>query len=336
MKDAVTDSAWCRLRVDFPHSGKPMKDDFTAKHLSAAAEFKARLRHCFPGALWRGSSAQLDEIMQRQLFNIQAVETIDYIGYCPEKKAYVYNDIAASNGKLIEANEDDYFEIDKFSICSLAKTKTLDLNPDLSGYSGKWIDLFSLCFGDKGIIVLAYWLGSLFAEQIRERFESFPFLEIIGEPGAGKTTLLEFLWKLMGRSGYEGFDPMKASAIGFLRSMAQFFNLPVVLIEAARDYSGDGFKGRARSQFHWGQLKSLYNGGSLRTTCVKSHGNDTYDPQFRSVMVISQSAAVAASDAIMERIVHLTFTKAHQTSKGREAALELRRLSSKTLSGFLL
>jgi hypothetical protein len=129
---------------------------------------------------------------------------------------------------------------------------------------------------------------------------------------------------------------MKASAIGFLRSMAQFSNLPVVLIEADRDYSGDGSKGRARSQFHWDQLKSLYNGGSLRTTGVKSHGNDTYDPQFRGAMVISQNAAVAASDAIMERIVHLTFTKAHQTPKGREAALELGRLSSKTLSGFLL
>jgi hypothetical protein len=117
--------------------------------------------------------------------------------------------------------------------------------------------------------------------------------------------------------------------------MAQVSNLPVVLIESDRD-DADASRGRAPALFHWDSLKSLYNGGSLRTTGVKSAGNDTYDPQFRAALVISQNAPVAASTAIMERIVHLVFDKSRQSEAGREAALELGRMSAHDVSGFLV
>ena len=45
------------------------------------------------------------------------------------------------------------------------------------------------------LVALSFWFGSLFAEQIRMAQESYPFLELIGEPGAGKSTLLAFLWR---------------------------------------------------------------------------------------------------------------------------------------------
>jgi hypothetical protein len=334
LANSVTNESWYYFRVNFPHDGAPIKDTFTPAQLSAASEFKKRLLS-FPGAVWTGRSDQLDYVVEKWTYNIKRVETIDFLGYSLTHGAYIFNDVAVKGGKICKQNDEDYFELGKVAIRSLSRVKTLSLNTDKSKMEKGWFGQFHTAFGVKGVVALGYWLGCLFAEQVRDRYESWPFLEIVGEPGAGKTTLLEILWKLFGRANYEGFDPMKASSVGFLRTMAQFGNLPVVLIESDRE-DVDGSRGRARQQFHWDGLKSLYNGGSLRTTGVKTGGNDTNDPQFRGAMVVSQNNPVQASPAIMERIVHLAFDKAHQSEAGRMAALELGRLEVGSLSGFLL
>lgn len=336
LKNEITDEAWYYFRVDFPHDGASIKNNFTAGQISAPAEFKKRLLHCGAGAIWSGNATQLDRLLSRWTFNIKKVETIDYTGYTLEHGAYVFNEVAVKDGRVVEMNDEDYFDIGKLAIKSLSRSLKLDINTDLKEYRTDWFDKLYLCFGPKGVVALAYWLGTLFAEQIRDRFESYPFVEIVGEPGAGKTTLIETLWKLLGRNGYEGFDPMKGSNVGFLRSMAQVSNLPVVLIESDREEDADGSKGRPKQAFHWDSLKSLYNGGSLRTTGVKSSGNDTYEPQFRAALVISQNAPVQASTPIMERIVHIGFDKSRQSDEGREAALELGRMPAADVSGFLL
>lgn len=336
LKNEVTDEAWYYFRIEFPHDGPGVKNTFTAAQLSAVGEFKKRLLHSGAGAIWTGNAAQLDRLLSRWTFNIKTVETVDFLGYSLPHGAYVYNEVAVKDGRVVKQNDEDYFELGKLAIKSLSRSNKLDINPDLKKYRKDWFDKLYLCFGPRGLIALAYWMGTLFAEQIRDRFESFPFLEIVGEPGSGKTTLLETLWKLLGRNGYEGFDPLKGSQVGFLRAMSQFSNLPVVLIESDREEDGDGMKGRPRQAFHWDSLKSLYNGGALRTTGVKSSGNDTYEPQFRAALVISQNAPVSASTPIMERIVHLWMDKSRQSEAGREAALELGRTVANDVSGFLV
>lgn len=336
LKNEVTDEAWYYFRIEFPHDAPSVKNTFTAGQLSAAAEFKKRLLHSAAGAIWTGTAGQLDRLLSRWTYNIKTVQTIDYIGYSLEHKAYVFNDVAVQGDKAVEINDEDYFDLGKLAIKSLSKSLKLDINTDAKAPDCGWFDKLYLCFGPRGVLALAAWFGSLFAEQIRQRFESFPFIEIVGEPGAGKTTLLEALWKLVGRGGYEGFDPMKGSQVGFMRTMAQVSNLPVVLIESDRDPTGDSSRGRPQQAFHWDSLKSLYNGGALRTTGVKSSGNDTYIPDFRAALFISQNAPVQASLPIMERIVHLWFDKSRQSEAGREAALELGRLTARDMSAFLL
>ena len=162
---------------------------------------------------------------------------------------------------------------------------------------------------------------------------SFPFLEIVGEPGAGKTTLIQFLWKLFGRD-YEGFDPSKSTASGRQRTFTQVSNLPIVLIESDRETkSGTGAHVKS---FDWDELKDAYNGRNVRTTGVRTGGNETYEPPFRASIVISQNNQVQASQAIMERICHMTFTTKGHTKASFESAKKLETYEIEQLSGFLL
>jgi hypothetical protein len=330
----LTDEQWYYLRVDFPHDGPSVKNTFTGTQVRSSGEFSKRLISIAPGALYTGSQLHLDLWLEKQMFAIKTVKTIDYIGYSREHGAWVFDDIAIKDGRVHELNEEDYFDIGKMAIKSLNRSVNLAINPDLKEYDPEWAKLLWYCFKQKGIVCLAFWLGSLFAEQIRDLQESYPFIEIVGDPGAGKSTIIEFLWRLCGRTQYEGFDPQKATIAARARNFAQVSNLPIVLIESDRD-SGDD-KNPKQKGFDWDELKTAYNGRSVRSTGVKNSGNDTREPPFRGAIVISQNATVTASDAFMQRLMHVHFELQPHTESSREAFQRLARYPVQQVSGFIL
>ncbi|NVM93064.1 ssDNA-binding Zn-finger/Zn-ribbon topoisomerase 1/energy-coupling factor transporter ATP-binding protein EcfA2 [Variovorax sp. SG517] len=332
-KNEVTGEAWYYFRVTFPHDGPEVKGTFTAGQLTTGSEFKKQLLHMAAGAIYSGSSQQLEVMMQRQLDNIKTVQTVDFIGYSAVHKTYLLGKVAVREGAIHEANKDDYFDFEKLSIKTLQKSIQLQVNTDREGYERAWQKHLWSAFGAKGYIALAYWFGSLFAEQVRAEQQSFPFLEIVGEPGSGKTTLIQFLWKLCGRD-YEGFDPSKSTSAGRLRTFTQVSNLPIVLIESDRETKSGG-QAHVKS-FDWDELKDAYNGNSIRTTGVKTGGNETYDPPFRASIVISQNNQVQASQAIMERICHMTFDTRGFTTASYESAKALEKIEIEQVSGFIL
>ena len=333
-RNEVTDEAWYYFRVTFPHDGADVKNTFTAGQLSAGAEFKKRLLDMAPGAVYSGSSEHLQIMMERQLYNIKTVNTVDFIGYSAQHKTYILGKVAVRDGKVVELNKEDYFDLDNLSVKTLQKSIHLRINTDRNEYDrSDWVRHLWTAFGAKGFIALAYWFGSLFAEQIRAEQQSYPFLEIVGEPGSGKSTLLQFLWKLFGRD-YEGFDPSKASAAGRMRTFTQVSNLPIVLIESDRE-TKTGNQSHVKS-FDWDELKDAYNGNAIRTTGVKTGGNETYDPPFRASIVISQNNQVSASQAIMERICHMTFNMQAFTPASFENAKIIEKTDIEAVSGFIL
>lgn len=332
--NTITDESWYYFRVEFPHDGQAIKNTFTSSQLSASTEFKKRLLSIAPGAMYTGSNMMLERTLERQLYNIKRVDTLDYIGYSSAHQCYVFDGLAVHGGKIHKLNDEDFFDIGRLSIKSLmAASLKLEINDNASDYDKSWIQTVWQAFGAQGFVAVAAWAGSLFAEQIRAAQKSFPFIEIIGEPGSGKSTLIEFMWRLFGRI-HEGTDPASATAAGRGRTFLQVSNLPVVLIESDRGEPGDT-KRHGRT-FDWQEIKTLYNGRGIRSRGRATGGNETYEPPFRGSLVISQNYPVMADRAVLERIVHFNIDKSGHTSKTWEAAKKLEQIPMEHLSGFIL
>lgn len=180
-RNEVTDESWYYLRVDFPHDAGSVKNTFTSGQLAAASEFKKRLLGMAAGAMYTGSGQQLDKLMKDQLYGIKTVSTIDYVGYSKEYECYIYGDVAIKSGNVYPVNSEDYFEFGKMRLKTLQKGVPVQLQRDAKGYDEEWLRLLWICFGTQGLAALLFFFGSLFCEQIRARYQSFPFLEATGE-----------------------------------------------------------------------------------------------------------------------------------------------------------
>jgi hypothetical protein len=183
-----------------------------------------------------------------------------------------------------------------------------------------WIRPLWLCFGPDGVAALAFWLGSLVAEDIRARHGSFPILQITGEPGSGKTTLIDFLWRLFGRPSYEGFAPERSTQSALNVKVCENENLPLVLLDIERL---DEFKSHV--------FKPLYNGECpvLKT----SHGCEPATV-FRGALVLSQQEP-HSSFAMLERCLCIHLTVDSHTAATRNAAHEIWEMDDEALSGFI-
>jgi energy-coupling factor transporter ATP-binding protein EcfA2 len=330
-ENLVTGESWYYARVSFPHGAYARKNTFNGAQITASGTFKQRLATFAPGAMWTGAPYQLDWIVLRHLDGIKIVDTVDFVGYDKASGIYVYPDKAVSKGKVYDLNDEDFFEVGKTNIKTLNRSVPIIIGSK-TDYKSEWVNKVYTAFGAKGIIAAAFWFGSLFAEQIREQYSSFPFLEITGAQGSGKTTLIMFLQRLIGRPNEEGTDPLKASMVGLARKFSQTSNMPFCLIEGDRS----GVDMQKAKQFDFDSLKDMYNGRPLRTTGMKTGGNETNDPLFKSTVVISQNAKVKASEAIISRIIYLHFTKDHHSDEGRHASEYLENLGVEDLSYFLI
>jgi hypothetical protein len=96
--------------------------------------------------MYSGTSNQLDRILADQLYNIQRVETIDYIGYSIEHGCYLLGDVAMKDGVLTKINSEDFFDIGKLSIKSLNKSVMLSINLERDEYRTDWVNLLWTAF----------------------------------------------------------------------------------------------------------------------------------------------------------------------------------------------
>lgn len=329
--DRATEESFYYTKVQM-NEQKSSKSAFLPKQLGSGSEFKNKVMAVLSGAIYTGETHHLNDIFTHKTKHIIDIETIKYIGYCKDYKAYIFNNFAVADGIIYKKNNEDYFELGSKNIKSTFDMTSLR---PIENFNTDWFNDFMIVFGTKGLICLTFWFGSLFAEQLRDQYGAWPFLEITGEAGAGKSFLIEFLWSLVGRSDYEGINPTIASLSGRSRTLSQVSNLPIVLIESDTNDPNAPPKHKQKT-FNFDEIKPLFNGRSPRVLGIKSSDNNTDDEPFRGTIVISQNNKVSGSEAILSRLIYIYYDKSHhQGQYSRDAAERLQRLSTDDVSGFL-
>jgi hypothetical protein len=329
-KDDLMDEQKYVFQIDYKN-GTPTKIiSIDGSSLTGGEVFNKALLNNTNGGRYSGDNRSFAILTKRWLDRrMLEVQSIPFIGYEKKSKAWVFHDNAFQTGRKVKLNEHGYFELGRQGI----KTSlgSFALNTDGEFDTG-WLPDYVRAFHFQGLTVLAFWLGTLFAQQIREAHKTFPFLEFTGEPGSGKSTVLEFCWKLVGRDEYEGFDIAKSSQAGRRRAFNQVSNLPIVIIESDRD-RGDNEK--KPMQFDFDECKPFYNGRSTGTLGVATRSNDVDEQLFQASLLISQNAEVDGSEALLQRIVHCHVDKKHHGAGTREIARWFERQTSATVGGFL-
>lgn len=321
------------IRIDFPGAQETVKVNFPGNTVLKEGPFTDHLISVAPGAIFDGTTRQLKILMKAQTDGIRTVDALYFSGYSIDHKAWMFNDIAVAGGRVIPRNDEDFFEIGKVGVKARGLQNEFAIVYDSEQINYGWWDDYWTAFGDLGLVMLSYWFQSLFAEQIRHKWQEMGFLEVTGEAGSGKTTIIMFLWRLVGRLyNYEGFDPVKTTAAGMARELVKFGNLPVVMLEGDRRQDVPHQK-----KFDWDELKPLFNGNPPRTRGVANGGTDTFAPRFRGSIVIAQNQPITdASTPVLERIMALHVDKSRFSDEGREAGERIKSLDVGAVSHWVI
>ncbi|MGE4301975.1 MAG: toprim domain-containing protein [Victivallaceae bacterium] len=331
-QDISTQERMNTLSVDFANGTPSMLMSADGTIYKTPDNFSNALLRATGFVPFTGKNDDLDALHRSWFYKpVKFVRAVPFTGYENQTKIYVFPDFAYCNGQYQKVNEHGFVSFGRSSVkCNLAGF-TLVKNPD--DFTGDWIGDYIEAFGNNGLALLAWWTGTLFAEQIRAKQDSWTFLEYTGEPGSGKSTQIRFCWHLLGIDNYEGFDPNKTSPVGRARQMTQVSNMPVVLLEGDREE--DATRRNQRS-FDFNELKDMFNQAALvRTTGTKTGGNETKKLIFRGGILITQNARVQASQAVLMRIVHCNVTKEHFTPANGEIADRLKQMTPQELGGYL-
>jgi len=317
------------FRLRFGNRADEKLIPFTGKTLSTAGDFKKAVKNETHSAQFVGTQFDIEKMYSQWMINIpREVRTLDFIGYDKTTDAYVFNKYAVQGGRLIELNDESFFQLKKSGIkTGVDIRQTLETRINFA-----WLEDFITAFSTKGLIALAWWFGCLFVQQIRHRHRSYPFLEMIGEGGSGKSDLVDFLWKLYGKEG-ESFNPNSSTLPGRIRKMSEVSNLPVVFNETDNEKSAED---KHLKRFNWNEQKDLFEGRFGRIIGVKSQDNSTKTPLFKAGLMVVQNVPIQAERILLSRTCYLNYDRSHHSIEGKLASDRLKMLPISDCSGFLL
>lgn len=333
-RDAVTGALTYFFKIPIDTNGNWQKLSIAGSLAATPEIWNKTLMDSSEGRNFRGSKKDLN-LLHDLWFGerpISYVRSLPFVGYDKVTKCYAFYDWAVYDGQIMPPNAYDFFTVGNNNVkCRSSKreeNRSDQMHRPEGDFKGDWLESYRIAFDINGMVALAWWLGTLFSEQIRAEYGYWPILEVSGEQGSGKTQLIEFLWRCCGRPEYEGFDPSKSTAVGRARTFQQVSNLPVVLLEGDRE--------NGRSGWDYNELKMLYNGRFGRAIGMKTQGNETIDSVFRGGVMVAQNATIHTdSDAVLARLIHVHCTKEHFTEDGEKHALSLNRMTVKELVPFI-
>lgn len=335
--DPVTRRRTSSFTVNFPDRRRsPRIMEIDGQFLQSATTFSAELLKTTVYIAFAGNNKDMEYLRKRwNITGQKEVNVVDYIGYDHESHIYAFDKFAYRHGKLALPNAFGYYDFGEECLKTRKTDFPIQAYKDVKPFDPGIFPDFYKVFSDNGVILLAWWTGTFFAEQIRKNYASWCFMEYTGERGAGKSTLLRFMWKMTGAiREYEGRNPRKGTETALYRELASFSNLPFIILEAD-DLLNDK---NNKTGFNFASLKEFYNFGAVtRAVGVKTAGVETRQELFRSGLLISQNRQISGDPegALISRIVSCHCTREHFSPESRAIAERFERMSSNDLGGYL-
>lgn len=333
-KDAITGEQRYFFQFDFPNARQTCKEPLTPSSVTEPRGFAKAMLERTPGGMFEGGERVLTMLKSDWFKDVRTVRTLPFVGYDDVSGAYCYPAFGFNKGNEVLANDHGFLDVGADGLKTSSRSYSVVRGSD---FDPSWFADFLAVFSLNGLAMLAWWTGTLFAEQIRAKHASWPFMELTGVAGSGKSTLLRFLWRLVGRKDEEGIKPSGsgASAIGLLRALAQVSNLPVVLLESDKETT-DSMGRILTVQYNWDEIKPLFDyKAKLRVMGVKSANSDTESLIFRGAVCISQNTSVDGSEAILTRITYLHMNLDHHSPDLKPLADRLKGMDVDNLAGYL-
>lgn len=330
-KDLFTEERLYAFKVKKRDEKRPTICRLSSASINDAKALSTAILGTTNGANINLSTADL-RILHRRWLDGKTImiEALQFIGFDETTRSYVFPTFGYKNGRKYSSQVDGYIQLNDKALRTNLKGVTICDNDSYDG--GKWINDFIKVFHYNGIAALGFFTASLFARQIKEAQQKFTFFELTGEPGAGKSTLIRFLWKLFGRQNFEGVDLQSLSESAYGRHLSKLSNLPFVVMES----DCDGGEGKKSKSVDWDRFKKVFDlDGVVDGRGVKTNDNQTSERIFRGTLMISQNASVQASQAMMERIVHMHCTKEHKKVENRDIANGFETAAAKDFCGYM-
>lgn len=189
----------------------------------------------------------------------------------------------------------------------------------------KWLELFITAFGAKGLVALAWWMGSLHASSIRARRGSYPILNITGGPGTGKSGLISALWLLLEESEGKSTRITSMTKAALQRTLFTPHDWPVVL-----DECWDGMSDGDAEFIDWDSLKACYSGTTMRR--LTASDKTTQETRFQAALVIMGGPVYSPS--LGQRIVNVELARDTHTEETRAAIASFKQLTLPELGEF--
>ncbi len=193
-KDRFTGEQQYFFRVSFVSGNPDVKIALDGGALDSPAAFNKVLLRYTPGGTFDGDIQDLKYL--RDLWfdrKSSEVQTLPFAGYDSTTEAYVFPTFGYYKGQRLLPTEQGYLLAGKSRIKTLQQVDMTLPKGELN-----WAPLYLTAFQLDGMALMSWCLGTLFAEQIRARYQSWTFFELTGEWGSGKSTMLEFMWRCMG------------------------------------------------------------------------------------------------------------------------------------------
>lgn len=310
-------------------SGQIVEIEFRQEELVSLPRFMQRVES-MGNYLFRGGKDDFTKIREYLYSITKSAVKVQNMGWNNKDNLYAFGDGVFYDGDFFSVDEYGIVKVDDKSYYLPAFSKMYESSPEAfqfeRSFSTKNHGSFSMSqfmskivqvFGDNAKIGLAFVIAALFKDIIGRHVEGFPLLNVFGEKGTGKTllgkSLMSFFIKGMktvklGSVSKPAINDLLSASENSVFHLDEYKNgMDVALVEYLKGI-WDGV----------GQTKKNMDGDKKAKTSY-----------VRCAVILTGQDMPNRDDALLSRLIHLSYSKTEHTSEQMEWFDELKEMVDK-------